>query len=104
MRRSVGRAHTPMKSEIQRRHHRRATKALLRLCTVMRLNFFCVVAALGIFGAFSQGSVATADAIYIYTGFPMYEDQSTFEGQPIYGSALSGEGLLFSFITPTLFS
>src|SRR5262245_40369277 len=35
-------------------------------------------------GAFSQGSVATADAIYTYTSFPMHEDQSVFEGQPVF--------------------
>jgi len=78
-----------------------AVKALLRLSAVMRLKLFGVVAALGILGAFSQGSVATADVIYTYTGFPMHEDQSTFEGIPIFGSALLGEGFLFSFVTPT---
>jgi hypothetical protein len=101
MRRSVDRAHTIMKSEIERRRHRRAVKALLRLPTVMRLKLSGVIAALGIFGAFSQGSVATADVIYTYTGFPMHEDQSTFEGIPIFGSALLGQRVLFSFITPT---
>jgi hypothetical protein len=92
-----------MESETERgRLRRHATKALLRLWTVMRLKFLGAVAALGFLGAFSQGSVATADAIYIYTGFPMHEDQSVFQGQPVFGSALAGEGLLFSFITPTL--
>jgi hypothetical protein len=56
---------------------------------------------LGVLGAVPQGSVATADVIYTYTGFPMHEDQSTFKGYPVFGSALQGEGLLFSFITPT---
>ena len=74
----------------RRRWH--AMKAL-RLCIVIRSKLFGVVAALGIFGAFSQGSVATADAIYTYTGFPMVA---------IFGSALAGQGALFSFITPTL--
>jgi hypothetical protein len=67
----------------------------------MRLKLLSVVAALGVLGAVPQGSVATADVIYTYTGFPMHEDQSTFEGHPVFGSALQGEGLLFSFITPT---
>jgi len=67
----------------------------------MRLKLLGVVAALGVLGVISQGSVATADAIYTYTGFPMHEDQSVFEGQPVFGSALAGQGLLFSFITPT---
>jgi hypothetical protein len=59
----------------------------------MRSKLLGVVAALGIFGAFSQGSVANADAIYTYTGFPM---------TAIFGSALADQGVLFSFITPTL--
>jgi hypothetical protein len=89
-----------MKSETERgRWH--AAKAILRLSTRMRLNLLGAVAAFGVFGAFSPGSVATADVIYTYTGFPMHEDQSTFEGVPIFGSALVGQGFLFSFITPT---
>jgi hypothetical protein len=59
----------------------------------MRSKLLGVVAALGIFGAFSQGPVANADAIYTYTGFPM---------TAIFGSALADQGVLFSFITPTL--
>jgi hypothetical protein len=58
----------------------------------MRLKLLGAVAALGVLGAISQGSVANADAIYTYTGFPM---------DAIYGSALEGQGVLFSFITPT---
>jgi hypothetical protein len=86
-----------MKSEIERsRWH--ATKKLMRSCTIMR---FGAVAALGIFGAFSQESIATADVLYAYAGLPMHEDQSTFEGVPIFDSALLGQRLLFSFITPT---
>jgi hypothetical protein len=69
--------------------------------SLMRLKVFGVVAALGIFGAVSQGSVANADVVYNYTGFPMHEDQSTFEDVPIFGSALLGQRMLFSFITPT---
>jgi hypothetical protein len=61
--------------------------------TVMRLKHLGVAAALGVFGAISQGSVAKADAIYTYTGFPMVS---------IFGSAFAGQGVLFSFITPTL--
>jgi hypothetical protein len=45
--------------------------------------------------------VANADVTYTYTGFPMHEDQSTFEGIPVFGSTLLGERLSFSFITPT---
>jgi hypothetical protein len=67
----------------------------------MRLKLFGIVATLGIFGALLQGSVATADVTYTYRGFPMHEDQSTFEGIPIFGSALLGQGFSFSFITPT---
>jgi hypothetical protein len=67
----------------------------------MRLKRLSVFAALGVLGVFSQGSVANADAMYTYSGFPMYEEQSVFEGHAVYGSALAGQGLLFSFITST---
>jgi hypothetical protein len=61
----------------------------------MRLKLLDVVATLGVLAAISQGSVANADAIYTYSGFPMHED-------PGLGSALEGQGFLFSFVTPTL--
>jgi hypothetical protein len=95
--RSTGRGRTIMKSEIERGAslpgRNESASALVAGRTVMRLKLSGVVAALGVLGAISQGSVASADAIYTYTGFPMHA---------VFGSALAGQGVLFSFITPSL--
>jgi hypothetical protein len=60
-------------------------------CRHIKALWCLCVATVGILGAFSQGSVANADAIYTYTGFPM----TALRG------SLDGQGVLFSFITPT---
>lgn len=52
-----------------------------------------LIGALTLFGAILPALPADADAIYTYTGFPM---------EAIIGSAVAGQGFLFSFITPTL--
>jgi hypothetical protein len=53
----------------------------------------CLSKAAATFGLFSVLQVsANADVLYVYTGFPM---------QSVRGSALTGQGVLFSFITPT---
>jgi hypothetical protein len=52
-----------------------------------------LIGALTLFGAILPALPADADAISTYTGFPM---------EAIIGSAVAGQGFLFSFITPTL--
>jgi hypothetical protein len=51
-----------------------------------------VAAMLGCLGSVSQMSIANADVVYTYTGFPM---------QTQLGTAFAGEGVLFSVVTPT---
>jgi hypothetical protein len=61
MRRSVGWAHTIMKSEIERRRHRRATKSVVRFAAACAALTFMV--GLGM-------PAAKADTTYYYTGGP----------------------------------